>query len=192
VYVTPRSGGRLGAVAPIALLTLVVAVTGCAVSEQTGGAGQTSPAPTSSGPTGEARAGDPAPPLAGTTLDGATVDLASFRGRPIIVNFWASWCIPCRNEFPLLKAAFAKYGADGLTIVGTIFVDDEDDARRFAASSGATWPSLTDPTGGHARDWRVVAPPQTYFIGRDGIIASRQIGELTQADLDRQLAAILK
>ena len=149
-----------------------------------------SPAPTE--PTGEARAGDPAPPLAGTTLDGATIDLASFRGRPVIVNFWASWCLPCRNEFPLLKSAVAKYGADGLTIVGTIFLDDEDDARSFAAFSGATWPSLTDPTRGHARDWRVVAPPQTYFIGRDGIIASRQIGELTQADLDRQLAAILK
>jgi cytochrome c biogenesis protein CcmG/thiol:disulfide interchange protein DsbE len=168
-------------------------VTGCgAPGTLYPGSTSSPPSPTATPPTGAARPGDPAPPLAGPTLDGATIDLASFRGRPVIVNFWASWCGPCRNEFPLLKSAAAKYGADGLTIIGTVFLDDVDDARSFAGFSGATWPSLTDPTGEHARDWRVVAPPQTYFIGRDGIIASRQIGELTQADLDRQLAAILK
>ncbi len=67
-----------------------------------------------------------------------------------------------------------------------------DNARRFLATTGATWPSVTDPDASIAQAWRVVAPPQTYFIGRDGIIASRQIGEVTRADLDRQLAAILK
>ena len=110
----------------------------------------------------------------------------------MIVNFWASWCVPCRDEFPLFKEAAAKYGADGLTMVGTVFSDDEVAAKTFASTAGATWPSVIDPDGAHARDWRVVAPPQTYFIGRDGIIASRQIGQLTPADFERQLAAILK
>ena len=149
-------------------------------------------APTTTASTSEARVGDVAPPLSGTTLDGASFDLASFRGRPAIVNFWASWCVPCRDEFPLFKAAASKYSADGLTIVGTVFNDDDVAARTFAGSIGASWPSLIDPDGAHARDWRVVAPPQTYFIGRDGRIVSRQIGQLTAADFDRQLAAILK
>jgi cytochrome c biogenesis protein CcmG/thiol:disulfide interchange protein DsbE len=147
------------------------------------------------GPTevvGNAGAGDPAPALKGTTLDGAAFDLATLRGRPVVVNFWASWCVPCRNEFPLFKDALAAHVASGLAIVGAIFNDDPANARKFVATAGASWPSVTDPDGSIAEAWRMVAPPQTYFVGRDGIIASRQIGEVTRADLDRQLAAILR
>jgi cytochrome c biogenesis protein CcmG/thiol:disulfide interchange protein DsbE len=141
---------------------------------------------------GDAGPGSPAPALAGATLDGARFDLATLRGRPVVVNFWASWCVPCRTEFPLFKDALTGHAAAGLAIVGALFNDDPDNARKFLTTTGATWPSVTDPDASIARAWRVVAPPQTYFIGRDGIIASRQIGEVTRADLDRQLAAILK
>ncbi len=174
-----RPARRAGPAALPLLIAVVLVAAGCA-------------APATTASTSEAKAGDVAPPLSGTTLDGAPFDLSSFRGRPAIVNFWASWCVPCRDEFPLFKAAASKYSADGLTIVGTVFNDDEVAARAFATKAGATWPSLIDPDGAHARDWRVVAPPQTYFIGRDGKIVSRQIGQLTSADFDRQLAAILK
>lgn len=142
--------------------------------------------------TGDAGPGSPAPALAGTTLEGARLDLSTLRGRPIVVNFWASWCVPCRTEFPLFKDALAGHASTGLAIVGAIFNDDPDNARKFLATTGATWPSVSDPDASIAKAWRVVAPPQTYFIGRDGIIASRQIGEVTRADLDRQLATILK
>jgi cytochrome c biogenesis protein CcmG/thiol:disulfide interchange protein DsbE len=145
-----------------------------------------------SGPPSNAGAGDPAPALTGTTLDGSSFDLANFRGRPVIVNFWASWCPPCRDEFPMLEKALQGYGGDGLEVVGVSFNDADAAARSFMAQAGAKWPSVTDPTGQLAKAWKMVAPPQTYFIGRNGVIASRQIGELTQADLDRQLAAILK
>lgn len=141
---------------------------------------------------GGAGAGDPAPRLTGTTLDGAPFDLASLRGRPVIVNYWASWCVPCRDEFPLFKQALADHADDGLAIVGTVYLDSDDAARTFAQKTGASWPSVSDPDGSLAKAWRVVAPPQTYFIDRNGVIVSRQIGEVSAADFQRQLDAILK
>jgi len=149
--------------------------------------------PGQSGPTTPAKAepGFAAPPLIGTTLDGERFDLGAYRGKPIIVNFWASWCGPCRAEFPLFQAALKARVATGLTLVGVIYQDSPDAARAFAAGLGATWPQVIDPAGALAATYGVVAPPQTYFIDRTGLLRSRQIGQVTSADLDRQLAAIL-
>ena len=140
-----------------------------------------------SGPVG-VRVGDEAPPLTGVTLDGGSMSLGALRGKPVVVNFWASWCVPCRAEFPVLKDAQAKH--PGLTILGVVFDDDPAAARRFADTQGAEWPSVTDPDGSLATAYTVLAPPQTYFIDRDGIVRSRQIGELTAEDFERQYAAI--
>ncbi|GIW20705.1 MAG: hypothetical protein KatS3mg065_1001 [Chloroflexota bacterium] len=138
-----------------------------------------------------ARTGQPAPPLAGVTLDGGRLDLAELRGRPVIVNFWASWCRPCREEFPLLAAALRDHAEEGLAIVGVLFKDEPEPARRFVADQGVDWPTVLDPDGRLAATYRVVAPPQTYFIDRSGVVRSIQIGELLGVDLDRQLPAIL-
>jgi cytochrome c biogenesis protein CcmG, thiol:disulfide interchange protein DsbE len=143
-------------------------------------------------PTGGPRvaAGEPAPPIAGTTIDGAAFDLAALRGRPVIVNFWASWCIPCRDEFPLFEAALQTHAADGLMIVGVLFEDQPDAAAAFMADFDAGWQSVPDADGTLAARYRVVAPPQTFFIDRSGTIQSIQIGELTEADFERQYARI--
>jgi cytochrome c biogenesis protein CcmG/thiol:disulfide interchange protein DsbE len=141
--------------------------------------------------TAVATVGKPAPDIAATTLDGRPIDLASLRGRPVIVNFWASWCIPCRDEFPLLRSTEQAHAADRLAIVGVLYKDDADPARAFAASMKADWPSVLDPGARLATAYGVVAPPQTYFIDRAGMLRSRQIGEMLQVDLDRQLPAIL-
>ena len=138
-----------------------------------------------------ARTGQPAPPLAGETLDGRRFDLGDLRGRPVIVNFWASWCVPCREEFPLLAAALRAHADDGLAIVGVLFKDEPEPARRFVAAEGVDWPTLLDPDGRLADAYRVVAPPQSYFVDRSGVIRSIQIGELLESDLERQLPAIL-
>jgi cytochrome c biogenesis protein CcmG/thiol:disulfide interchange protein DsbE len=138
------------------------------------------------------KVGEPAPDITAVGLDGQPVQLSTLRGRPVIVNFWASWCVPCRQEMPLLRDELANHQADGLAIVGVIFKDQADPARAFATSFGATWPSALDPDGAIAKAYRVVAPPQSYFIDRNGILRSMQIGEIQQSDFDSQYPAIAK
>jgi cytochrome c biogenesis protein CcmG/thiol:disulfide interchange protein DsbE len=132
----------------------------------------------------------PAPAIVGTTLDGATINLAELRGRPVIVNFWGPSCVPCRSEFPLFLDKLSEHAADGLTIVGVLNDDPPEPARAFASEFGATWPTVIDPDEGFARAYRVVGRPQTYFIDPDGILRSVQIGEIREDAFERQYAAI--
>lgn len=134
--------------------------------------------------------GDPAPPIVGTTLDGQPFDLADYAGRPVVVNFWGPSCVPCREEFPLLAAKAAEHAADGLAVVGVLTDDPPEPARRFVADYGATWPTVEDPDKALKSAYKVVGRPQTYFIDREGIVRSVQIGELREADFDRQYEAI--
>ncbi len=134
----------------------------------------------------------PAPEFAGQTLDGTTLRLADFRGRPVIVNFWGPSCIPCRDEFPLFKAKLAEHGGDGLAIVGVLMDDPPDPARDFVRQFEATWPTVIDPIDAIQSAYRVVARPQSYFIDRQGILRSIQIGQVLDADFERQYAAIAR
>jgi len=92
----------------------------------------------------------------------------------------------------LLERYNADHQAEGLEIVGVLWNDSPGPARDFMMNHSASWPSLPDPDGSAKATYQAVAPPQSYFIDRKGVILSRQIGELTAADLDRQLAAILR
>jgi len=172
---------------PLAIVALIVIVALAAWSVRSG-SGCASPEPAG---IAAAEPGQPAPALIGTTLNGAPFDLSTYRGKPVIVNFWASWCVPCQAEFPLFQAALASHASDGLTMVGVIYQDTPAAAQAFASSHATTWANVIDPCGSIATAYTVVAPPQTYFIDGSGLLKSRQIGQLTQADLDRQLSAIL-
>jgi cytochrome c biogenesis protein CcmG, thiol:disulfide interchange protein DsbE len=132
----------------------------------------------------------PAPEIAGTTLDGATVRLSELRGRPVIVNFWGPSCVPCREEFPLFLDKLAEHADDGLVILGVLNDDPPEPARAFVAEFGATWPTVIDPDGAFARAYRVVARPQTFFIDRDGVLRSIQTGWVQEAAFERQYATI--
>jgi len=139
---------------------------------------------------GRAAVGQPAPPIVGTTLEGAAFDLAAFEGKPVVVNFWGPSCVPCRDEFPLFEAKLAAHAADGLTIVGVLTDDPVEPARDFVAEYGGGWPTVQDPDKVIKTAYRVAARPQTYFVDRTGIIRSIQVGELTDADFERQYARI--
>jgi cytochrome c biogenesis protein CcmG, thiol:disulfide interchange protein DsbE len=136
-------------------------------------------------------AGTPAPALRLPGLDGARVDLATLRGRPVVVNFWATWCEPCVREFPLLRSAAAGHRGQRLVVVGVLTGDRPAAARAFVRRHRATWPVGLDPDATAAGRWGAVGLPHTYFVRADGTLASHQLGELTRASLDRQLAEIL-
>ena len=144
----------------------------------------------SAAPSG-AHTGQPAPSITGTALDGAAIDLAQYRGKPVIVNFWASWCTPCRDEFPLFKDRLATLGPkDGLVVLGVLYKDQADLAQRFLDEFGATWPTVTDPGDAIAKAYRVVAPPQTYFVDKDGVIRAVQVGAMDAKTFDTLYAKI--
>jgi cytochrome c biogenesis protein CcmG/thiol:disulfide interchange protein DsbE len=132
----------------------------------------------------------PAPIITGTTLDGAAFSLAALRGSPVIVNFWGPSCEPCKDEFPLFLDKLAEHRSDGLVIVGILMYDAPGPALAFIRDFGATWPTVDDPDGGIRNAYRVAARPQSYFIDRDGILRGIQVGELTDAEFERQYALI--
>jgi cytochrome c biogenesis protein CcmG, thiol:disulfide interchange protein DsbE len=138
-----------------------------------------------------ARVGQAAPDFALADLDGNPLRLNDLRGRPVIVNFWASWCGPCVEEFPILQAAAARHRTEGLAVVGIVYRDNSEAARAFMARLGVNWPAAMDPGDQVAQSFGIYGPPETFFIDRNGVVRGRQIGQLTAADLDRQLALAL-
>jgi cytochrome c biogenesis protein CcmG, thiol:disulfide interchange protein DsbE len=135
--------------------------------------------------------GRQAPALRLATLDGRRVDLAALRGRPVMVNFWATWCEPCTREFPLLRRAAADHRADRLTVVGVLTGDRPGEGRAFVRRHGGGWPVGVDKDGRAAAAWGAAGLPHTFFVRPDGTLASHQLGGLTRAGLDGQLSEIL-
>ncbi len=134
--------------------------------------------------------GRPAPAFALVALDGRQISLAGLRGRPVIVNFWASWCLPCRAEAPLLQRAATEYAARGVAVLGVVYQDSADSARAFMREYDQTYPGLLDPDGRTALEYGVFGIPETYFVDRTGRIVSKQTGPLDWTALVRQTEAI--
>lgn len=126
--------------------------------------------------------GGPAPELTGTTLDGGTFDLTDWRGEVVVVNVWASWCVPCQQEQPLLVSSYRELAPRGLHIVGINVRDEPEEARAFMQKFGqAPWPSVQDPDGRRAVDWGTFALPETYVVDRSGTVVAKAVGELDAA-----------
>ena len=135
--------------------------------------------------------GQPAPEIDLRSVDGRRLRLSDLRGRPVLVNFWATWCIPCREEFPLMVDAYERHRDDGLEILGVLHDDDPAAARAFADDHGATWPILDDAQDVAWRDYLGIGPPQSYFVDANGVIQAFSLGPFTSSGLAAQLATII-
>ena len=144
-----------------------------------------------SGPVDTPIVGRPAPAFDLQALDGSRVSLEDLRGSPVVLNFWASWCIPCREEAPLLTAADSRYRSNGLRVLGIVYQDSSENARDFMARYGQAYPGLLDPDGRTAIDYGVFGIPETFFIDATGVVRSRQVGAVTESDLRQQIEGIL-
>jgi peroxiredoxin len=138
--------------------------------------------------------GDPAPFFTLSTLDGLNVSLDQFKGRPVIINFWASWCEPCAMEMPFLQATFSKYESTGLMVlaINSSERDTRKDVEQFLQEHPVTFPILLDD-----KDEKVSAQygihglPASYFIDKEGILRRIQIGAMLPADIERYTLEIL-
>ncbi len=129
--------------------------------------------------------GRPAPEVIGTGLDGRTVRLSEFRGRYVLLNFFASWCVPCAREHDdLLTFQSLHAGAGDATVLAVLFDDQAADAKRFFAERGGDWPVITDAQGKVSLDFGVRGPPESFLISPDGIVLSRVIGEVDARRLE--------
>jgi cytochrome c biogenesis protein CcmG/thiol:disulfide interchange protein DsbE len=130
-----------------------------------------------------------APATAGTTLDGEEVSIDDFRGRWVMVNFFASWCVPCIQEHPELAAFDAAHRAAGdAALIGVTFDDKADDARAFFAERGGGWPVINDPENSIGVAYGVAQVPETFVIAPNGAIVQRFAGAVTRAELDQLIA----
>lgn len=136
-----------------------------------------------------------APDFTLPTLDGTKITLASFRGHPVILNFWASWCPPCLAEIPEFMAVYESYREQGLVIlaVNTTFQDSRTEAEDFIRELNVPFPVLVDEVGDvTSKAYKLRGLPMTIFIDRDGIARHIQIGVLNQAIINWYLLEILQ
>jgi len=134
----------------------------------------------------------PVPDVTLPALDGPAVSLQAFTGHPVVLNFWASWCIPCRDEAPLLEGIWQEFRPQGLIVLGVDTQDLEGPARAFVREFHITYPTLRDPDGSFARLFGTTGVPETFFIDRNGRILGKFPGaEITRAAWRAAASALL-
>lgn len=117
--------------------------------------------------------------LPGTALaeaSAALLDLSEYRGKVVVIDFWASWCAPCRRSFPWFDAMQQKYGDEGLVVIGVNEDNDLEEAEAFLGEVSVSFRIVADTSGEIARAYDLIAMPSTYVIGRDGQVAARHLG----------------
>lgn len=129
--------------------------------------------------------GLPAPEVTGTALDGTTVRLSQLRGRYVLLNFFATWCVPCEREHPELVKFQQRHDVSGdAQVLAVIFDDEPAKVRRFFEQRGGDWPVIEDPRGKVSLDFGVRGPPESFLIAPDGTVLTRIVGEVRADRLD--------
>ncbi len=128
--------------------------------------------------------GKPAAAIALEKLDGSgTFRYTPGDGRVVVLNFFASWCIPCKQENPALVRTYERYRASDVVFIAILYQDSVESGLRYVRDNGVVWPAVDDGAGRAAFAYGVFGIPETFFIGRDGIIAGRHFGPIDEATL---------
>jgi cytochrome c biogenesis protein CcmG/thiol:disulfide interchange protein DsbE len=170
---------------PVALVVVLLAVGGVLLLRHAPAAGARAAA------VAPRPVGEQAPPLSGRTLSGVPLQSGAQRGGVVVVSVWASWCVPCRQELPVLVAAERAH--PGLRLIGIDTRDGERQARELLARVGGDpGSSVVDPGGAIAASWDVAGVPETFVVDAGGIIRARHLGPVTGSWLDHALAPLLQ
>lgn len=124
-----------------------------------------------------------APDVSLTLFDGSRMALSELKGRAVIVNFWGSWCVPCREEVPVFTRLAREYERDGVSFLGVAVWDTETDARGFLKQFNVAYPSGMDANGRIAIEFGVKGVPETFFVRPDGSLSRRWIGPINERQL---------
>lgn len=150
------------------------------------------PVEPASAATAQPRVNFPAPALALATLDGKNIALNDLGGQVVIVNFWATWCPPCRAEMPEIQNAYEKYRLQGLTVLAVDVAEDPETITPFVQEFKLTFPILLDRDTAVTKRYQVNGLPTTFFVGRDGVIRATNLGGMNRAFIEAQLAPLLE
>lgn len=133
----------------------------------------------------------PAPDFSLTSFDGDTIQLSDFRGQVVVVNFWASWCPPCREEAPYLEETWRKYQGRGVVFIGVDYVDVEPEALAYIEEFNITYFNGPDLRTTISQAYNIQGVPETFFINKNGEIAHVHVGPLIPPDLEREIDILL-
>ena len=135
--------------------------------------------------------GRQAPDFRLESLDGHQIALADYAGQVILINFWATWCPPCKEEIPTIERAYQAHRDEGFMVLGINEGEALDIVRAFASELGVTYPVLIDKRGNVAAQYRRRGLPLTVIVDRDGVVQIRHEGYLTAGQLDKYLSGLL-
>lgn len=144
------------------------------------------------GQSGYARVSLPAADFTLPLFTGGSLSLSSYRGKPVVINFWASWCPPCRQEAPTLEKVWREYKDKGVTFIGIDIQDTEAAARAYIKEFDITYPNVRDLKGTATIDYGVSGIPVTFFINRDGVIVRRWVGAINERLLVAWIEELLR
>jgi len=133
------------------------------------------------------RVGSPVPDFTLPGLDGSDIRLSDYRGRIVLVNFWASWCSPCRAEMPEIEHVYRTYRDAGFLAIGVNQLEPAPQVRAFIEEHQLTWIFALDQDGAVSQRWGVFGIPQSYLIDREGNIVKSWLGVLSRQELEQEL-----